>query len=123
MSKKDTTIFEDLMNLYTSYYDLYDDMVLAIEHHKEKENWAALSDVTVSKGLYDAFGSELKDILKTHFKTQISMEIPLLEEKYNKEKEFSASAWSSYGSELAGDFNKGEKAARKKLTIYKSILD
>jgi hypothetical protein len=71
---------------------------------------------------YTKFSKNLKTLLIDNFQSEIEKEIPILEEEYKKQEEFSKIIWEEYGSELAGDYNKGEVDALKKLNIFRTLL-
>jgi hypothetical protein len=117
-----TTLFDDLIKLYKDNLRGADTSKSLIDTSIKKESYEQIPKFTGYLKAYEEEAKELKKILQKHFRTQIEMEIPKLEKEYEKQQKFSQSAWESYGSELAGDFNKGEIFARNKLQLFKDLL-
>ena len=120
--KEETTLFDDLIKLYKDNLRGYDTSKTLIDDSIKNEQWEKIPKFTGFLTSYKEEVKELKSILQKHFRTQIEMEIPKLEKEYIKQQDFAKSAWESYGSELAGDFNKGEIVARNKLQLFKDLL-
>jgi len=116
------TDFKNLMVMYEIYSKELESAISGIEYFKKQEEWDKVIVAQTKKELYTDFVFSLKGILKNNHKKDIEERIPELQVKYQKEVDFAVSAWKSYGSELAGDFNKGEKEALINLNLYKSIL-
>ena len=115
-------IYEDLIRLYTeAVTNLKSTDVILSKRLKEK-NLLNIVEYGTEVKCYTKFSENIKTLLVDNFLSEIEKEIPILEEEYKKQEEFSRSIWESYGSELAGDYNKGEVNALKKLNIYRSLL-
>lgn len=115
-------VFDELM---TWYKDVLDALVSSekqlkksIDNHSYE--WIARYD-TEAKCFQEEL-KRVKNIIQNNFLSLIENEIPLLEAEYKKQCEYSSGAWEMYGSELAGDFNRGEVNAKKKLDLYKDLL-
>jgi hypothetical protein len=119
---KETTAFEDLINLYTQTKNnsIQSDKIL--NKMLEEKQFTNIEVIDTEYRCSEKFSKELKILLQKHFRTHIEIEIPKLEKEYEKEHDSAVSAWNSYGSELAGDFNSGEVNAKKKLDLFKSLL-
>lgn len=122
MENTEITLFENLIKVYETYYQNLYQAKWIVKKYVNEENWGKASDKSIEVNLNETFVYELKKILQKHFKTHIEMEIPKLETIYQKEHDYAKSAWESYGSELAGDFNKGEVDAEWKLQLFKDLL-
>lgn len=116
-------VFDELMTWYKEVLDSlsYSEKQLkkSIEN-KDSYEWIPKYNTEVK-----CFQSELKrikTIIQNNFLSLIENEIPLLEAEYKKQCDYSKGAWEMYGSELAGDFNRGEVNAKKKLDLYKDLL-
>lgn len=71
---------------------------------------------------FETFAKELKIILKGNFQYNIEKSIQDAQITLKKEEEFSKGAWEMYGSELAGDFNRGEVNAYKRLSMLNELI-
>jgi hypothetical protein len=116
-------IFNDLMKLYEEIHKTYHESDGDYKHCLENKKFEKVPGLIAKKDDYLHFKKRLKVILKENFKTQIELEIDKAEKEYEKQKDFSKSAWDMYGSELAGDLNSGEVKAGKKLKLLKGIME
>ena len=108
-------VFDELMIWYNETLDSLEYSKKVLKGNFEKQNYEPLMKNTVQVQCLEDELQRIKKIIQNNLLSLIENEIPLLEAEYKKQCEYSKGAWEMYGSELAGDFNKVEANAKKKL--------
>jgi len=118
----DDKLFKDLIKFYeeTNHHLLQSNRLF--EQCVEKKTYLYIMKYETEVETNRRIIERLKTILKNYFQKNIKNEITRFEKEYKEQKDYSKSAWEMYGSELAGDFDKGERMVFEKLNLLKDIL-
>jgi hypothetical protein len=119
---KEISLFDKLINLYKETIETHQEDERLLKVCLEKKTYEMVPQLNASVEIHLKFKKSLKNILRENFQIELDAEIEILEKEYKKQQDFSKSAWEMYGSELAGDFNKGEVKVGKRLNLLKGIL-
>jgi hypothetical protein len=115
-------LFNDLLVLYEDLDKSLSRLKNLLSSALEKKEYKDLSIIDGDFNSVKLMHTKIKRILKDNCQKELTEEIAKYKKVYEKEHDYAVSAWQSYGSELAGDFNSGEVKAQKKLTLLKDIL-
>jgi len=115
-------LFNDLIDFYENLIKDYDNNKKLLSSCLEKKSYERVNELDSKIQILDNLITKMKTILKINCLDGIKSEILKWEVEYKKQQDYAESAWKSYGSELAGDFNREEVIARKKLQLLKDII-
>jgi len=115
INDKMETLFDDLISIYTEINQNLFQSDSLLNQCIEKKTYEMIKTLLTESDSYVKFIKELKYVLQKHFRTEIKKEIIRFEKEYEEQRKLSDSIWNDSGSELAGDFNKGEKNGFEKI--------
>jgi len=116
-------IYEDIFNLYSESYDNHIQAEKDYEESVAKKWFSILPSLSAKSQIYKKLSEDLKIIIANNFREEILNHITLAEIEHEIQQKMCRTLVETYGSELAGDYNKSEILAYTNLVKITKLLD